>query len=158
MSQADAPTDALAALAAEWREGPLFAAFGIEIEELGEGYARLGVDRASQPLRGVRNSLNGGVVATLADAAMQLCTVTVLRPGEQIGPTMELSVSYLSARAASAPSPRRGCCAVAAASPSATSRSVTPRTARSTPRRASPAASGETATQIKASGRTGDHR
>ena len=97
MSQADTPTDALAALAAEWREGPLVAAFGIEVEELGEGYARLAVERASMPLRGVRNSLNGGVVATLADAAMQLCTVTVLRPGEQIGPTMELSVSYLSA-------------------------------------------------------------
>ena len=97
MSQADTPTGAIAALAAEWREGPLFAAFGIEIEELGEGYARLGVDRASQPLRGVRNSLNGGVVASLADAAMQLCTGTVLRPGEQTGPTMELSISFLSA-------------------------------------------------------------
>ena len=143
MSQADTPTDAIAALAAEWRERPLFAAFGIEIEELSEGYARLAVERASMPLRGVRNSLNGGVVATLADAAMQLCTVTVLRPGEQAGPTMELSVSYLAA---------------AAGSPSAMSRSATPRTARSTRRRASPAASGETATQSEASQGMGDHR
>ena len=76
--------------------GPLFAAFGIEVEALEEGYARLAVERAAMPLRGVRNSLNGGVVASLADAAMQLCTGTVLQPGERAGPTLELSVSYLS--------------------------------------------------------------
>ena len=76
--------------------GPLFEVFAIEVEELGEGYARLAVERSRMPLRGVRNSLNGGVVASLADAAMQLCTETVLRPGEQPGPTLELSISYLS--------------------------------------------------------------
>ncbi|MYB40748.1 MAG: PaaI family thioesterase [Chloroflexi bacterium] len=76
--------------------GPLFDVFGVEVEELGEGYARLAVERSRMPLRGVRNSLNGGVVASLADAAMQLCTETVLRPGERPGPTLELSVSYLS--------------------------------------------------------------
>ena len=93
MSATDAPSEASGE---QWREHPFFTAFGIEVEELAEGYARLAVERASSPLRGVRNSLNGGVVASLADAAMQLCTGTVLRPGEQPGPTQELSISYLS--------------------------------------------------------------
>ncbi len=90
----DAP---LEAIAAHWAKRPFFAAFGIELEALDEGYARIGVERASVPLRGVRDSLNGGVVASLADAAMQLCASTVLRPGERVGATSELSVSYLSA-------------------------------------------------------------
>ena len=89
----DAP---LETIAAHWSERPLFATFGIELQALEERYARLGVERSTVPLRGVRNSLNGGVVASLADAAMQLCASTVLRPGERVGATTELSVSYLS--------------------------------------------------------------
>lgn len=93
MSSVDASSEAIARQALK---SPLFAAFGIEVEGIEEGYARLAVERSSMPLRGVRNSLNGGVVAALADAAMQLCTGTVLRSGEQPGPTLELSISYLS--------------------------------------------------------------
>lgn len=84
------------AYAAHWQARPLFAALSIELEALDEGYARLGVDRDSVPLRGIRGSLNGGVLSSLADAAAQLCTATVLRPDEQLGPLLELSVSYLS--------------------------------------------------------------
>jgi uncharacterized protein (TIGR00369 family) len=79
-----------------WQARPFFAAFAIELEALDEGYARIGVDRDSVPLRGVRDSLNGGVVAALADAAAQLCTTTVLRADERVGALLELSVSYLS--------------------------------------------------------------
>ena len=84
-------------IAAHWQRRPFLQAFGIELEALDEGYARLGVPRAAVPLRGIRGSLNGGVIASLADAAMQLCLTTVLEPAERAGETRELSVSYLSA-------------------------------------------------------------
>ena len=79
-----------------WQTHPIFISFGIEIEALQDSYVRLRVARTLVPLRGVRDSLNGGVVASLADAAMQLCTSTVLKQNEQVGSTLELSVSYLS--------------------------------------------------------------
>ena len=79
-----------------WQTHPIFISFGIEIEALQDSYVRLRVARTLVPLRGVRDSLNGGVVASLADAAMQLCTSTVLNQNEQVGSTLELSVSYLS--------------------------------------------------------------
>ena len=88
----DAP---LEAVVAHWQQQPLFALFGVELEALDDGYARLGVDREAVPLRGVRDSLNGGVVASLGDAAAQLCLSTQLAPDEQLGPTHEVSVSYL---------------------------------------------------------------
>jgi uncharacterized protein (TIGR00369 family) len=88
----DAP---LEAHAAHWQARPLFAAFAFELEALDQGYARIGVDRDAVPLRGIRDSLNGGVLSSLADAAAQLCTITVLRPDEQLGPLLEVSVSYL---------------------------------------------------------------
>lgn len=96
MSEPRWPDAPFEAIAEHWRSRPLFATFGIELEALDEGYARLGVARESVPLRGVRESLNGGVVASLADAAMQLCASTALRPNERLGSTLELSVSYLS--------------------------------------------------------------
>ena len=90
------PSTAPGDVASEWQRRPFFEAFGVEIEAIEDGYARIGVPRSAVPLRGVRDSLNGGVVASLADAAMQLCVTSVLEPGEGVGETRELSVSYLS--------------------------------------------------------------
>ena len=86
---------AFEALAARWRERPLFALFGLEPEAIADGYARIGVERDAVPLRGVRDSLNGGVVASLGEAAALLCLTTALTPEEEPGPTHEISVSYL---------------------------------------------------------------
>ena len=89
------PAESLEAVAAHWEQQPLYAMFGIEIEALEEGYARIGVERDRVPLRGVRDSLNGGVVASLGEAAAQLCLTTQLGPNEVLGVTHEVSVSYL---------------------------------------------------------------
>ena len=89
------PAEPLEAVAAYWEQQPLYAMFGIGIEALEEGYARIGVDRDRVPLRGVRDSLNGGVVASLGEAAAQLCLSTQLMPNEVLGVTHEVSVSYL---------------------------------------------------------------
>ncbi len=89
------PAAPFEAVAAYWRERPLFALFGLEPEAIGEGYARIGVERERVPLRGVRDSLNGGVVASLGEAAALLCLATALAPDEAAGPTHEISVSYL---------------------------------------------------------------
>ena len=87
----------LDAIARRWEATPFFAEYGLRVEEIAAGHARLAVEREHVALRGVRDSLNGGVVASLADAAMQLCVETALEDGERAGPTTELSVSYLSA-------------------------------------------------------------
>ncbi len=89
------PAAQLSEVAAYWQQQPLFALFGLEVEALDEGYARLTVARESVPLRGIRDSLNGGVVASLGEAATQLCLSTQLAPHERLGPTHEISVSYL---------------------------------------------------------------
>ncbi len=89
------PHEPLEAVAAYWQRQPFYAMFGIEIEALEEGFARIGVERDRVPLRGVRDSLNGGVVASLGEAAAQLCLTTQLRANEVLGPTHEVSVSYL---------------------------------------------------------------
>ena len=89
------PAASLEAVAAYWQQQPFYAMFGIELEALDEGFARIGVQRDRVPLRGVRDSLNGGVVASLGEAAAQLCLTTQLRPNEVLGPTHEVSVSYL---------------------------------------------------------------
>lgn len=88
----DAPLEDIAAY---WQQQPLYALFGIELESLEDGVARVGVARDDVPLRGVRDSLNGGVVASLGEAAAQLCLTTALAADEQLGATHEISVSYL---------------------------------------------------------------
>ncbi|MCY4616690.1 MAG: PaaI family thioesterase [Chloroflexi bacterium] len=89
------PAEPLEAVAAYWERQPLYAMFGIAVEAIEEGYARIGVDRDRVPLRGVRDSLNGGVVASLGEAAAQLCLTSQLNPNEVLGVTHEVSVSYL---------------------------------------------------------------
>lgn len=80
-----------------WEERPAFREFGVRVETVGDGIARLTVPRSAVRLRGVRDSINGGVVAWLAEAAMQVCVHSLLGDGERVGATQELSVAYLSA-------------------------------------------------------------
>ena len=89
------PADSLEAVAEHWQQEPFFALFKVAVEALDEGYARIGVDRDDMPLRGVRDSINGGVVGSLGEAAARLCLTTQLRDNEVLGQTHEVSVSYL---------------------------------------------------------------
>ena len=89
------PTEPLEAVAAHWQREPFFALFKVAVEALDDGYARIGVNRDDMPLRGVRDSINGGVVGSLGEAAARLCLTTQLAPDEALGATHEVSVSYL---------------------------------------------------------------
>jgi uncharacterized protein (TIGR00369 family) len=78
-------------------DGALLRDLGAVVEAAGDGRARLGIARADVQLRGVRDSINGGVVAALAEAAFRVCLEAALVPGERIVRTQEVSVVYLSA-------------------------------------------------------------
>ena len=80
----------------DWASTPFFKHFGLQLEETGEGYARLSIAREVVRLRGARDSINGGLLAALGNAAMQVCLGTVLGEGERAGRTHELTVAYLS--------------------------------------------------------------
>lgn len=80
-----------------WETSPFFAEFGVRIGMLESGRARLDVPKERVQLRGVRDSINGGVIAALAEAAMHVCLDAMLEDGERAGATRELSVAYLSA-------------------------------------------------------------
>ncbi|RLT41126.1 MAG: PaaI family thioesterase [Chloroflexi bacterium] len=81
---------------AEWEARPFFREFDVKIEAADEGYARLAVRREAVKLRGARDALNGGIVATFGEAAMHVCLASMLREGERIGRTHEVIVAYLS--------------------------------------------------------------
>ncbi|MGE3855563.1 MAG: PaaI family thioesterase [Dehalococcoidia bacterium] len=81
---------------AEWEATPFFRELDLRVEAAGEGYARLGVRRDAVRLRGARDGLNGGIVATLGEAAMHVCLASMLADGERAGRTRELTVAYLS--------------------------------------------------------------
>lgn len=80
----------------DWAATPYFRQFGLTLEECGEGYARLSIAREDVRLRGARDSINGGLVAALGNAAMQVCLETVVGEGERAGRTHQVSVAYLS--------------------------------------------------------------
>lgn len=81
---------------ADWESRAFFRELDIRIEASDEGYARLAVRREAVKLRGARDSLNGGIVATLGEAAMRVCLDGMLAAGERAGSTRELTVAYLS--------------------------------------------------------------
>ena len=83
--------------ASQWEATPFFREFGVRIASTEPGFARLEVPMEAIQLRGVRESINGGVVAALAEAAMRVCVDTLLGAGERTGATRELSIGYLSA-------------------------------------------------------------
>jgi len=80
----------------EWEATPFFRELDLRVEAAGEGYARLAVRRDAVRLRGARDGLNGGIVATLGEAAMHVCLASMLADGERAGRTRELTVAYLS--------------------------------------------------------------
>ncbi len=79
----------------DWAATPFFRQFGVTVEEARDGYARLSIPRESVRLRGARDSINGGLVAVLGNAAMQVCLHTLMGPGERAGRTHQLSVAFL---------------------------------------------------------------
>jgi uncharacterized protein (TIGR00369 family) len=81
---------------AEWEASAFFRELDLRVEAVEEGYARLAVRRDAVRLRGARNAINGGIVATLGEAAMHVCLARMLGDDEQAGPTRELTVAYLS--------------------------------------------------------------
>jgi uncharacterized protein (TIGR00369 family) len=82
--------------AANWDALPSMRTFGITVAASAHGYTRLDVDRAQIQLRGIRASINGGVVAALGQAAARICVESALEPGERSGAAQEITVSYLS--------------------------------------------------------------
>lgn len=80
----------------EWESTPFFRELGLRVEAIEDGYTRLAVRRETVRLRGARDGLNGGIVATLGEAAMHVCLASMLAEGERAGRTRELTVAFLS--------------------------------------------------------------
>lgn len=80
----------------EWEATAFFREYDLRVDAIGEGYARLAARREAIPLRGARDGLNGGIVASLGEAAMRVCLASMLGDGEQAGATRELTVAFLS--------------------------------------------------------------
>lgn len=74
----------------------LLEAFSTTVE-LVEGGARLSMRRTDVTVGGVRNSINGGVLAVLVELAGHCALQSTLAPGEVIEGTVDLSVSFLRA-------------------------------------------------------------
>ncbi len=74
----------------------LLEAFSTSVEAA-DGVARLAMRRTDVTVGGVRNSINGGVLAALVELAGHCALGTLLEPGEVIEGTVDLSVSYLRA-------------------------------------------------------------
>jgi uncharacterized protein (TIGR00369 family) len=79
-----------------WEALPFVRTFGVALAASEPGYVRLDVDRARIQLRGIRASINGGIVAALGQAAALVCLESALGPGERVGAIQEIAISYLS--------------------------------------------------------------
>jgi uncharacterized protein (TIGR00369 family) len=86
-----------AELAARAEQSSAYREFGVQVAALDEERAVLRVPREAVRLRGVRDSLNGGVVATLAAAAGRLLLQARLGEEARAGRASDLDVAYLSA-------------------------------------------------------------
>lgn len=92
--------DEYQAVAREWEQHPLLQGLSVTVTELQRGHACLEMQRTATNVSGVRDSINGGVQATVAEIAAHIATSTLLGAGERIVGTQDLGVSYLySARA-----------------------------------------------------------
>ncbi len=96
MNGAPKMSEAMAELVAAAETAPAYREFGARVTALGGGRAQLVVRREDVRLRGVRDSLNGGVVASLAAAAARLCLRADLTGGQHAGRMSELDIAYLS--------------------------------------------------------------
>jgi uncharacterized protein (TIGR00369 family) len=84
-----------AGLAAEWERHPLFEALSVTVIELQRGHACLEMERTATNVLGVRDSINGGVQATVAEMAAHIAVTTLLGERERIEGTQDLGISYL---------------------------------------------------------------
>ena len=66
---------------------------GIELDDISEGVATLGMD-IRQELKQNHGVVHGGAIASLIDTAMAFATITLLAPREKVT-TVDLTVSYL---------------------------------------------------------------
>ena len=74
----------------------LLEAFATTVEPV-EGGVRLVMERTDVTVGGVRNGINGGVLATLVELAGHLALRAVLEDGVHIERTQEVGLSFLSA-------------------------------------------------------------
>ncbi|MEE8337353.1 MAG: PaaI family thioesterase [Dehalococcoidia bacterium] len=93
MSEGDAPD--FAALKREWEARPFLAALSIEVAKLEQGYARLTMPRNNVTVGGIRNSINGGVIAAYGELAAKVALSTTLGPGESIEGVVDIGLSFL---------------------------------------------------------------
>ena len=82
--------------ATEWESSAFFRLLDLRVVEVTDGAARLQVRLEAVRIRGAREAINGGIVATLGEAAMHVCLDGMLVANERIGSTRELTVAYLS--------------------------------------------------------------
>lgn len=87
--------DSFEELAREWERRPLLDGLGVTVTNLEPGHACLALARNDTNVAGVRDSINGGVQATVAEIAAHLATSTLLGAGEYIVGTQDLGISYL---------------------------------------------------------------
>lgn len=87
-------------LAREWEQRPLLRGLGVTVTGLEEGRACLAMARNGTNVSGVRDSINGGVQATVAEVAAHLAATTLLGAGEYVVGTQDLSISYLTSATA----------------------------------------------------------
>ena len=73
----------------------LLEAFATRVETLEAGRVRLTMRRTDITVGGVRNSINGGVVAALAELAAHCALQSLLGEGEVIEGTQETNISYI---------------------------------------------------------------
>jgi acyl-CoA thioesterase len=66
---------------------------GIELDEISEGVATLGLN-VRKELKQNHGVVHGGAIASLIDTAMAFAIITLLAPGEKVT-TVDLTVSYL---------------------------------------------------------------
>ena len=66
---------------------------GIELDEISEGVATLGLD-VRKELKQNHGVVHGGAIASLIDTAMAFAIITLLAPREKVT-TVDLTVSYL---------------------------------------------------------------
>ena len=79
-----------------WNEQPYLAALAIKVLTVAEGRARLVLHRAEVNVAGVRDSINGGVLASMAELAAHVALGSVVEDGGRVVRTQDLSISYTS--------------------------------------------------------------
>jgi uncharacterized protein (TIGR00369 family) len=83
------------ALRAQWQDRPFLTELDISVDVIEQGYARLSMSRNDVAVGGIRDSINGGVVASLAELAAEIALSSTLGPGESIVSSVDVGLSYL---------------------------------------------------------------